>query len=259
MIDINFGYAELEYFLLILVRVTCFVYISPFFSMPNTPRRVRIALSLFISFIISRNIPHVAVEYNTLEGYAVVIAKEAICGFLIGFGAYLCMSVISFAGRIIDMETGMMMASVMDPTTQEQTSISGVFYNYAITLILLITGMYQFLLSALAESFILIPVNGAIFKMDALLTAMLVFLRDYLIIGFRIALPIFISITLLNAILGILAKVSPQMNMFAVGMQMKVLVGFTVIFVTIGLMPIAANFIFDEMKRVVTMMVHVMT
>ncbi|MCL2719156.1 MAG: flagellar biosynthetic protein FliR [Lachnospiraceae bacterium] len=258
MIDIAFSYAQLEYFLLILVRITCFIYISPFFGMTNTPNRVKIALGLFIALFISRYIPHTEVTYNTLTGYTAIIMKEAVTGFLIGFGANLSMSIVAFAGRIIDMETGMMMASVMDPSTREQTSISGVFYNYAVLLMLLISGMYQFLVSALIETFTLIPINGAVFRMDALLTSMLIFLHDYIMIGFRISLPIFVVITLLNAILGILAKVSPQMNMFAVGMQLKVLTGFSVIFVTIGMLPLASAFIFDEMKRVVTVMVRVM-
>ncbi|MCL2052027.1 MAG: flagellar biosynthetic protein FliR [Lachnospiraceae bacterium] len=258
MINIAFSYGDLEYFLLILVRVTCFIYISPFFGMSNTPNRLKIALGLFIAFLVWQLIPKTPVTYNTLTGYTMIIAKEAITGFLVGFGANLCMTIVAFAGRIIDMETGMMMASVMDPSTREQSSISGVFYNYAVMLILLITGMYQFLLNALVETFTLIPINGAVFRLDALLSSMLLFLYDYIIIGFRIALPIFVVITLLNAILGILAKVSPQMNMFAVGMQLKVLTGFSVIFVTIGMLPLAAAFIFDEMKRVVTVMVRVM-
>jgi flagellar biosynthetic protein FliR len=226
--------------------------------MRNTPNRLKIALGLFISFLIVTNIPHAPVQYNTLAGYTMVVMKEAITGFLIGFGANMCMSIVNFAGRIIDMEIGLMMASVMDPTSQEQTSISGVFYNNAIMLLLLITGMYQFLLGALLETFTLIPINGAVFRMDALVTSMLLFLRDYIIIGFRIALPIFVVITILNALLGVLAKVAPQMNMFAVGMQLKILVGFSVMFITIGMLPLASNFIFEEIKRVVTQMVHVM-
>jgi len=258
MIDIAFSYATLEYYLLILTRVTCFIYIAPFFGMTNTPNRVKIALGIFIAFLVSRYIPHVEVTYNTLMGYTLIIMREAVTGFLIGFGANLSMAIISFAGRTIDMQIGLMMASVMDPTTREQTSLSGVFYNYAVMLILLISGMYQFLLSALLKTFELIPINGAIFRMDALLTSMLLFLRDYILIGFQIALPIFVVLTIVNAILGILAKVSPQMNMFAVGMQLKILTGFGVMFVTIAALPMISNFVFDTMKRMVTTMVKVM-
>lgn len=60
------------------------------------------------------------------------------------------------------------------------------------------------------------------------------FMVNYFVIGFRIVLPVFASILLLNCILGIMAKVAPQMNMFAVGMQLKVMVGLFVMFVTVS-------------------------
>ena len=55
MIDISFTYADLEFFLLILVRVTCFVHVAPFFGMNNTPRRVKIGLSVFIAYLLFFN------------------------------------------------------------------------------------------------------------------------------------------------------------------------------------------------------------
>ena len=77
-----------------------------------------------------------------------------------------------------------------------------------------------------------------------------------MIIGMRICLPVFCTVMLLNAILGVLAKVSPQMNMFAVGIQLKVLTGLTVLFLTVGMLPDAANLIFTQMKRMVVAFVE---
>ena len=75
------------------------------------------------------------------------------------------------------------------------------------------------------------------------------------VIAFRIILPVFACIMILNCILGIMAKVSPQMNMFAVGMQLKVLLGLVVMFLTIGLLMNVSNFIFDEMRRTIVSMI----
>ena len=88
---------------------------------------------------------------------------------------------------------------------------------------------------------------------------MLEFLKDYVIIGFRIVLPIFCSMLLLNAVLGILAKVSPQLNMFAVGIQLKVLVGLSILFLTVEMMPSVAEMIFDEMERMIVSFMGGMT
>ena len=93
--------------------------------------------------------------------------------------------------------------------------------------------------------------NGVVFHADSLLQSMTEFMSDYILIGFRIVLPIFCVILLLNAILGVLAKVSPQLNMFAVGIQLKVLAGLTAMFLTTGMLPGAADFVYQEMKKMV--------
>ncbi len=257
MIDLSFSMYDLEYFLLILVRVSCFIFIAPFFSMRNTPARVRVALSVFVALLLYEAVtPAEALVYETEIDYAILVMKEAIAGLLIGFGANICMSILNFAGSVVDMETGLSMAQLMDPNSMEQTSLTGVFYQYTFTMMLIASGMYRYLLGALADTFILIPVGGAVFRGEALLETVIKFLSDYIVIGFRIVLPIFCVILLLNAILGVLAKVSPQMNMFAVGIQLKILVGLSVMFLTIQMMPGAADFIFTQMKTVITSFVE---
>jgi flagellar biosynthetic protein fliR len=259
MIDYSFNYGDLELFLLIFVRVASFVYIAPFFSMSNTPSRVRVGLAFFISVLLYQTGPEQEAAYDTLTGYTIIVMKEAVTGFLIGFGANLCTAVVSFAGQIADMEMGLSMASLFDPATKQQTTITGVYYNYMVLLLLMISGMHRYLLKALAETYELIPINGAVFHDDALLQALITFMGDYIIVGFRICLPIFAVMIILNAVLGILAKVSPQLNMFAVGIQMKVLVGFCVLFVTTAMLPDAAGFIYEQMKRMVVSFVRVMS
>jgi flagellar biosynthetic protein FliR len=259
MIDITFTYADLEYYLLILVRVSCFVYIAPFFSMTNVPRRVRVALSIFVAYLIYHAVDRNEVVYNSLLGYAVIVMKEALTGFLIGWGAQMCASVTSFAGSIADMEIGISMVSLMDPTTNQQATFTGVFYQYIFTLFLMITGMHRYLLQALVDTFTLIPINGAILDSEKLLSSVITFMTDYITIGFRIIMPIFCTMILLNVVLGVLAKVSPQLNMFAVGMQLKVLVGLGILFLTVQMLPSAADFVFAEMKRMIVSFVEAMT
>ncbi|MCI8977335.1 MAG: flagellar biosynthetic protein FliR [Lachnospiraceae bacterium] len=258
MLEYGFTYGDLEYFLLIFIRVASFVFIAPFFSMSNTPKNVRVALSFFVAFLLYQSMPRQEVVYDSLIGYTIVILKEVITGLLIGFAANLCSTIVAFAGQIASMEMGLSMASMMDPTTRENTTVTGVYYNYIILLLLMSSGMHRYFLKALAETYILIPVNGAVLNHEKLLNAMIEFLSDYIIIGFRICLPIFAVMIILNAVLGVLAKVSPQLNMFAVGMQMKVLVGLAILLVTASMLPDAANFIYDQMRRMVATFVETM-
>lgn len=252
MIHYSFSIYDLEYFLLILVRVSCFVFVAPFFSMRNTPARVRIGISFFTAILLYQALtPAEGIVYSTVTEYAVIVMKEAVVGLLIGFAANICTTIVNFAGSIADMETGLSMVTLMDPTSRESTSITGVLYQYVLMFMMIATGMYRYLFGALADTFVLIPVNGAVLRSESLMNSMLEFLSDYVIIGFRIVLPIFCSILLLNAVLGVLAKVAPQMNMFAVGIQLKVLVGLSVLFLTAGMLPGIADFVLDEMKRMI--------
>lgn len=259
MIRYAFSYADLEYFLLILVRITCFVYIAPFFSMSNTPKNVRIALGFFITVLLYPSVSRADITYNTLMGYFIIVMKEAVTGLLLGFGANFCTAIVAFAGQVADMEMGLSMVSLFDPATKQNVTITGVYYNYMVLLMLVLSGMHQYLLKALSETFLLIPINGAVLESDAVLQSMMEFMTNYIIVGFRICLPVFSVMMILNAVLGILAKVSPQLNMFAVGIQMKVLVGLSVLFVTTAMLPDAAGFIYEQMKYMLVSFVEAMS
>lgn len=256
MINLSFSFLDLEYFLLILVRVSCFVFIAPFFSMSNTPARVRITLSVFTALLLYTSLTPAPLLYDSIMEYAAMVVKEAVTGLLIGFSANICMSIVNFAGSIADMEMGLSMLSMLDPATKQQSSVSGVLYQYVVMMMLIASGMYRYLIGALADSFLLIPVNGAVLQSENLVAAMIRFLADYITIGFRICLPVFCVMILLNAVLGILAKVAPQMNMFAVGIQLKVMTGLCVLFLTTSMLGGVASFIFDEIKQVTTFFVE---
>lgn len=256
MLDLTFSLEAIEYFLLVFVRVTTFIFIAPFFGMKNTPRMAKIGIGLYTSILLVGIIKEpVLPAYGTVWGYGILVMKEALTGLLIGFGADMCTNIVAFAGRIVDTETGLAMASIMDPSTGQNITLSGSIYQYSTMLILIVSGMHRYLLTALAETFTLIPVTGAIFRSDVMVQNMVTFLCDFVFIGFRIALPVFVVMTLLNSVLGILAKISPQMNMFAVGMQLKVIVGLSVVFVTMQMLPSISNKIFEEIQKITVLFV----
>lgn len=240
--------------------MSCFVFVAPFFSMKNTPAMVRIGISFFTSMLLYQALtPAEAVAYDTLIEYSIIVMKEAVVGLLIGFAANICTSIVNFAGHIADMEVGLTMVTLMDPTTQQNSSITGILYQYVVMLLMIATGMYRYLFGAMADTYKLIPINKAVFSTESLLNSMLTFLSDYVIIGFRMILPVFCTILLLNAVLGILAKVAPQLNMFSVGIQFKVLTGLSVLFFTAGMLPGVADFVFREMKKMIISFVEGMT
>jgi flagellar biosynthetic protein FliR len=251
MVNITFSLANFEYFLLILVRIASFSYVAPVFGNTAVPARMKIGLSFFVAVLLYNVVPHSTLDYESVIGYAVLVVKETITGLLIGFAANICSSIIMFAGNIIDMDIGLSMATEFNPDMNMEITISGDFYYYIVMLLLIISDMHTYVLRAACDSFYLIPIGGTVFEWDNLLGTMTKYMTDLCVIGFRIFLPVFACIMVLNCILGIMAKVAPQMNMFSVGMQLKVLVGFTVLFLTSYLLTGVADLIFREMKTMV--------
>ena len=259
MIDYTFSYTDLEYFLLIFIRMASFSVTAPFFSMPNVPRRAKAGFAFWMSVLLyTSTAPHNAVIYQSVVSFAVIVIKEAIAGIIIGFGANICMTITAFAGKIADMEMGLSMVQLFDPMTRDQTGFMGSVYQYGVMLILLITNMHHYILRAFIESYNLIPIGEVKFSSEKIVDASLRFLVDYVSISFRFCLPIVAAIMLLNALLGVLAKTSPQMNMFAVGIQLKIFVGFFVIILTIGLLPSVSEFLYREMDTMMQLMMESM-
>ena len=125
-------------------------------------------------------------------------------------------------------------------------------------LLLIVSGLHQYLVAAIIETYNVIPIGGVKFGMSVY-TTVLNFMSDYFVIGFRIELPIFAATLLLNCILAIIARVAPQMNMFVVGMQLKIFVGIFVILFTIVMLPSVSNFIYNEIQTVMASLVRGMS
>ena len=248
MIDVTFNQNTIEYLLLILVRVSSFVFIAPFYGDNGVPSRVKVSISLWISVLLFYSMPVTELQYESVIDYAALVIKESIVGLLIGFSAFICNNIIHFSGKIIDMEIGLSMAEIFDPATMSSVGMTGSLYYYLLMLMMIVSNMHIFLLNALVDSYSLIPIGG-IKLGNTMYDTVLGFMSNYFIIGFRIVLPVFASILLLNCVLGIMARVAPQMNMFAVGMQLKVMVGLFVLFITDSVLPVLANFIFRLCRR----------
>lgn len=243
----NFTLQNLDGMMLVLVRVSAIITVAPFFNQSTVPRRTKLFLSFFLSLIVMNLVDYTAVSYDGMLGYSILIVKEGITGVLIGLGSSLCLYILNFSGHMVDMEIGFAMAMEMDPTTQVQTTITSTFFMAIFMLMFLASDMHYFVIDALFDSYQLIPIGGA--KISPSLYQIFVkYITDYFVIGFRIILPIFTCILILNVVLGILAKVAPQMNMFVVGMQAKVFAGLFLLLIVMSLFPGIVDFLFEEMQ-----------
>lgn len=245
----SFTVENVEFYLLILIRISSFVMAAPFFGYQTIPARVKLAVSIILTIVVIQAVPVVSLEYTGIIGYSALVLKECAVGLVLGFMCNICMYIVAFAGQIMDMEMGLSMASMFDPVTRIQVSISGNLYTYLVMLVMLASRMHYYVLRAIIDTFQYYNIGQAVFSGNLLRIAT-DFMANYFVVGFRIVLPVFACMLVINVVLGVLSRAAPQMNMFVVGMQVKVLVGILILLIVIGTIPTVADFVFDKMKQI---------
>lgn len=258
MLSTSFSIYHLEFYLLIFARIAGVVSVAPFYGNRAVPRRIRVGLGLCIALVVASTMEYTPLDYTTILEFTFLLIKELVLGLTVGFASSLCMSIINLSGMFIDREIGLTMVTAFDQNTNSTTTISADFYNYMVLLIMLCSNMHYFIISAICDSFQVIPVGGAVFDGDGIYSLVIVFMQQYFVIAFRIALPIFISITLCNVILGILAKTAPQMNMFSVGIELKLILGLLVMVGTVMFLPNITEYIYQITEDIVVKLLKTM-
>lgn len=225
----------LEVFLLVFVRMTGLFVIAPIFGRRNVPSYFKIGLSFMLALILSNAMSFETPVYaDSIYGYGFLVIKEFLVGIIIGYVAYLVFSAVYIAGQIIDMQVGFGMVNVMDPVNSIQVPISANFYYIIAMVIFLIADGHHMLIKALYASFNAIPPGRAVFS-DSLINDMIRLMNNMFLTGFKIAAPVLATILLADIALGILMKTIPQLNIFVVGIPLKMILGLIILVLTIPL------------------------
>ena len=221
---LNLLVQKFEVFLLLLTRCSAIFVASPIFGRRNIPAAFKVGLALFMSIILLNVVEAPMALPDSLIKLSALIAKEALTGLLIGLVTYVVFTAVYFAGEIIDMKTGFGIVNVLDPQSNVQVPIMGNFL-YIFTLVLFITmDGHLMLISALAGSFDIVPVGRLQLTTESV-AEFIAILNSTFVIGFKISAPVVAAILLTDVALGILSRTMPQMNVFMVGMPLKIMLG----------------------------------
>lgn len=216
-----------------MVRLSGMFFLSPIFGRRNIPNYFKVGFCFMLTIITAQSIPVPDMEaYQSLASYAVLIGKELLIGLMLGYISYMLFSSIYIAGQLIDMRIGFGMVNVFDPITSVQIPITADFYTVFATLFMLVTDSHHLLIKALYESYTILPIGKAWFNGD-ILKQMIDLFSNVFVIGFKIAAPITVAILITDLALGIISKAMPQMNVFMLGMPVKILLGFVIMLITI--------------------------
>ena len=241
-------YANVDVFLVVFVRVMGFFIILPVMSGQNMPIYARVGLSLGIALLaFTSNIIELPPYEFTLIGFSFLILKEFLIGLVIGFSVMMFFSLFHFLGQLVDFQIGFAMVSVADPFGHQQTPITGNFYYLLVSVFFVWSGALHAVIEAFFGSFSLLPIGEAYILGNYTLTFFIFeIIISYFVFALRIALPVIGTVIIVDIILGILVKAVPQMNVFVVGLPIKVFLGLIVIYLTLPFMQAAFGFVMND-------------
>lgn len=257
---INMILQHVDIFLLVFMRVSGIFVIAPIFGNENIPMTARIGLVGIISLLLVPLVGGTAMiaadQWLTFVYYAL---QELLIGISIGFVGAIYFSVSFLAGTLLDRQTGLALANAIDPMTDTEIPILGSFYNVLFIFLFLSINGHHIFIRALTDSYAMLPIGHTVILSDDIVRLMISFFRDLMVLAFILSTPVVVTSFLANVVLGIFAKTMPQINVFVVGMPLRIIVGMLTIWVTMqALIPFSEGF-FDRIFQGIYQMIHLLS
>jgi flagellar biosynthetic protein FliR len=249
---ISFTSAQLDAwiaaFLFPLARIFGLLASAPIFNNAAQPQRIRLAVGLVITVALVPTLPPMPqVPAGSWVGF-VILAQQAMIGLLLGFTLRIAFTAIDVAGDLIGMQMSLSFAVFYDPQNAGQTPVLSEFLGLLAMLIFLTLNGHLLTLQVLAESFRLLPISATPFS-AASFTSMLAWSSVVFSAGLLLALPLITALLIANLAMGVLARVAPQLNIFAVGFPVTLMAGFIVLMFSIPYFGAAMERLFDQAFR----------
>ncbi len=235
---------ELAGFILVLARVTPLFLIAPLFSSQMIPPRVRGIIAVGIAI----GLTPIAMHGQHVPGDALTLAGLVVEGLLVGLGfaftLAVLMAAIESAGTLIDVVSGFSYGALINPMNGSTSAVMARFYSLVGTLIFLIIGGDAWTLKGLGRTFQLVPLTGAV-RISSLEAGVEHVFSGVFTGALEVAAPVLVALLITDVAFGVVSRVVPQLNVFAVGFPTKVAVALLVVAASL---PFVANWISEQLS-----------
>lgn len=240
--------AQAQLFFLAFTRIMAAMIHVPVLGGQTIPNQVRIGLGFVLTLVLIpwQPLPE-TVEAAGSIAFAISLAKEILIGTLIGYSADLAFGAIQMAGAAMGMGSGFESSRIFNPSLGDAGSAyDQVFVMTAMMIFLMIDG-HHLVIAALSRTFELVPLNGTLpfGGMESVMAAT----STFILAGIHLALPVMTALILTDLTLGLLARVAPQVQVYFLGLPVKVVVALLAMSVTFAsLLPYLTS-LFEKMTE----------
>ena len=228
MVTLPFTVDQAGFFFLVFVRVVSIIALVPIFGAQSVPPQLKVGFALILTVlsIVPSMTPGLSFEQEfTLPFFGLLVVKEVLVGVAVGFVASMLFTAVQFAGRLVDTEMGFGFVELMDPTTNETVTVWGQMQVILFTILFLVINGHYFMLLAIQKSFELLPLMGGSIPGAGVASHLVSLTGAVFIVALKFAAPVYIPLILSEVALGAVARTVPQINIFFVGMPLKIVLG----------------------------------
>lgn len=210
--------------ILLSIRIMPLFILTPLLTTAGIPTTVLILWVFGLSVILlsGLNTSFSDIPLN-LSGFILAGVKELLIGMLFAFGLFTLFGAFHFGGRIIDVQMGFGVATLIDPSTSNQAPLIGTFLNMLAVIVFVTSGGINLLLEGIAFSIEKIPVGQGFVDVNA--SILVAQFGSMFIYSVMIVAPAMVAILLLDVGLGVMARTMPQVNVFIVSLPLKIFLG----------------------------------
>lgn len=227
-LDVLFSVSNIILFMAILTRLSGLMMSAPLFSTYPIPRQVKIWLCATIAFILFPIVQAKTTGFvtpNSVPALTLVLLKEYLIGYAIGYCANLMFVGIELGVNTFAIQMGLSADQALNPASGGRSPVITQAYTYLASMIFIGLGAHQWLFSAIYNSFKDMPIGYAFNFSPSILNQIVIMTGQIFSVGLEIALPIFGILFITDVLLGFTSKMMPQMNIFMVSLPLKIYLG----------------------------------
>ncbi|MCK5129285.1 MAG: flagellar biosynthetic protein FliR [Clostridiales bacterium] len=238
---------DLDSFILMFLRTSALIVSSPLFGRKNLPNVLKITFCILLTYIVFTSYSSIAtIEYNNILEYALLCIKELLYGVVLGYVTTVFFSLTQTAGHVIDMMMGFGMVNVFDVQSRIKVPMTGNFLYIILIITFFVSNAHLQLIFILNATFSQVPVGAVMLSPRLGYAALEVFVLAFAI-ALNVAVPLIASGLLGEVVMGIIVRMVPQINIFVLGLPLKVILGFLMLFLVLPVYVSFTEVIFSEM------------
>jgi flagellar biosynthetic protein FliR len=247
----RFSEQQVAAFFLVLARISPLFLLAPLFSSKMIPARVRSIIAVGLAIGLMPVVKHSAIDLDPLA-YGGQVVKEIVVGLAFAYALAAMFAALQVAGSLLDTMIGFSFGALVDPVTGTQSTVLAQLYSLFGVAILIAIGGDAWIIKGFGRTYDAVPMLETP-AIGSMVEGAQVAFSGIFVSAFMIGAPVIIALIITDAAFGVVSRVVPQMNVFAVGFPAKLIVGLVLLGASL---PFVSGFVVDQLQISVAQALH---